>query len=113
MPNKKGSASPVRKAGAHTSTGRAVAASLKEAVAHVRGEISLPARIYAAPVDVKAIRKKTGLSQSQFAQRYGFSLRTLQDWERGRVVPPSAVRSYLIVIERSPDFVAETLRAAG
>src|ERR1035438_3633310 len=73
---------------------------LKEAAAHARGEISLRAYEYdvPGPVDVKAIRAKSGLSQFRFARRYGFSTRTLQDWELGRAQPPSAVRAYLTVI---------------
>src|SRR5674476_1222176 len=51
--------------------GRDVVHGLKEAAAHVRGEISLRAYEYdvPGPVDVKAIRAKSGLSQSQFAGR--------------------------------------------
>jgi len=46
---------------------RGVIAGLKQAVAHARGEIFLPARYYdvPGPVDVKAIRAKSGLSQSE------------------------------------------------
>ena len=39
------------------------------------------------PNDIKNIRKATGLSQSKFADRHGFNLRTLQDWEVGRRTP--------------------------
>jgi len=93
---------------------RGVIAGLKEAAAHVRGEISLPARYYdvPGPVDVKAIRAKSGLSQSEFARRYGFSVRTLQDWELGRTRPPSAVRAYLTVIHRFPETVERALKGA-
>jgi putative transcriptional regulator len=84
---------------------------LKEAAAHVRGEISLRAYEYhvPGPVDVKAIRAKSGLSQSQFARRFGFSIRTLQDWELSRSQPPSAVRAYLTVIRRFPETVEKAL----
>ena len=88
-------------------------AGLKEAIAHVRGEITLPVRRYPPRVDVKAIRLKSGLSQSVFAERYAFNLRTLQDWECGRVQPPSAVRAYLAVIERFPETVERALRGAA
>ena len=92
-----------------------VVEGLKEAAAHVRGEISLRAYEYdvPGPVDVKAIRAKSGLSQSQFARRYGFRTRTLQDWELGRTQPPSAVRAYLTVIERFPDTVERALLGAA
>jgi putative transcriptional regulator len=95
--------------------GKDVVRGLKEAAAHVRREISLHAYEYdvPGPVDVKAIRAKSGLSQSQFARRYGFSTRTLQDWELGRVQPPSAVRAYLTVIDRFPKTVEKALLGAA
>ena len=94
---------------------RGVVAGLKQAVAHARGEISLPVRHYdvPGPVDVKAIRAKSGFSQAEFAKRYGFSVRTLQDWEFGRTQPPSAVRAYLIVIDRFPDTVERAIKGAA
>lgn len=92
-----------------TSVGKGVVQGLKEAIAHARGEITLPTYRYPGRVDVKAIRAKSGLSQSEFAERYGFNLRTLQDWERGRVQPPSAVRAYLAVIGRFPETVEKAL----
>ena len=88
-------------------------AGLKEAIAHARGEIDLPAYRYPGHVDVKTIRAKSGLSQSEFAQRYGFNVRTLQDWERSRVQPPSAVRAYLAVIDRFPETVEKALSGAA
>ena len=95
--------------------GKDVVHGLKEAAAHVRGEISLRAYEYdvPGPVDVKAIRAKSGLSQSQFARRFGFSIRTLQDWELGRSQPPSAVRAYLTVIDRFPETVEKALLGAA
>jgi putative transcriptional regulator len=61
-------------------------------------------------VDVHAVREKSGLSQAQFADRYGFNPRTLQDWEQGRRKPDSAVRAYLTVIDRNPTAVQKALR---
>lgn len=89
--------------------GRKVVAGLQDAIAHVRGEITLPARVCPAPVDVKRVRRKRGLSQAQFAQRYGFSVRTLQEWEQGRAQPDSAVRAYLTVIARNAAAVEKAL----
>jgi putative transcriptional regulator len=92
--------------------GKDVVEGLKEAIAHARGEITLPTREYEVPgpVDVKAIRRRSGLSQNEFARRYGFSARTLQEWEAGGSKPPSAVRAYLTVIDRIPKAVADALR---
>jgi putative transcriptional regulator len=61
-------------------------------------------------IDVRAVREKSGLSQPQFAERYGFSLRTLQEWEQGRAHPDNAVRAYLTVIDRNPNAVEEALK---
>jgi len=40
---------------------------------------------------IKEFRKETGLSQTKFAEKYGFNLRTLQDWEQERCNPPEYV----------------------
>jgi DNA-binding transcriptional regulator YiaG len=60
-------------------------------------------------VDVVAIRARSGLSQRAFAHRFGLDLRALQDWEQGRRRPTRSVASYLRVIDRAPQTVAEAL----
>jgi putative transcriptional regulator len=61
------------------------------------------------PLDVKAIRKGLELTQQQFAQEFGLELRTVQDWEQGRVLPTGAARTLLRIIERDPDAVRRAL----
>jgi putative transcriptional regulator len=73
----------------------------------VRGKDFQP---FPAAVDVKAIRAKTGLSQAEFAKRYGFNV---QDWESSGTLPPSPVRAYLTVIDRFPEMVAKALKGAA
>ena len=41
--------------------------------------------------EISKIRESTGMSQSQFAEQFGISVRTLQDWEQGRREMPSYV----------------------
>jgi putative transcriptional regulator len=84
-----------------------IVAGFEQAIGHNRGEVKLRTRVIHVPddVDVHAIREKTGLSQFQFAERYGFNPRTLQEWEQGRTKPDSAVRAYLTVIDRNPEAV--------
>jgi putative transcriptional regulator len=59
--------------------------------------------------DVRAIRRKLRLSQAQFARRFGFSVRTIQEWEQGRALPDRPARILLRVIEKSPKTVARAV----
>jgi putative transcriptional regulator len=59
--------------------------------------------------DVRAIRRKLRLSQAQFAKRFGFSVRTIQEWEQGRALPDRPARILLRVIAKSPKTVARAV----
>lgn len=41
--------------------------------------------------EIKAIRKKTGLTQAEFAKRYNIPKRTVENWETEVTVPPRYV----------------------
>jgi putative transcriptional regulator len=60
-------------------------------------------------VDVKSIRRRTGLSQSKFAKLFRIPLRTLQDWEQKRYAPDQTAATYLHVIERDHEAVRKIL----
>jgi DNA-binding transcriptional regulator YiaG len=60
-------------------------------------------------INVKEIRKKMGFSQHRFSAVFGFSMRTLQEWEQGRREPHGAVKNFLKVIERNPKAVQHAL----
>jgi putative transcriptional regulator len=60
-------------------------------------------------VDIKAIRERTGLSQEEFALRYGLEVASLRNWEQGRTQPEAAVRVLFRVIERNPEAVEAAL----
>lgn len=60
-------------------------------------------------IDVARIRKKVRMSQSEFAKQYGFSFRTVQQWEQGRAIPSGTTRAYLLVIDREPEAVRRAL----
>lgn len=60
-------------------------------------------------VDVKTVRERFGLSQSEFAARYPFELDTIQNWEQGRNQPDSISRTLLKVIEENPAVVEKVL----
>jgi putative transcriptional regulator len=86
--------------------------AMREAAAIAKGEAA-PAAVHRFPlpleVDVRAVRKATGLSRSEFARRFALDPRALQDWEQGRRRPDRAARAYLIVIAKHPEAVVEAL----
>src|SRR5260370_40966098 len=97
------------------SVGREIITSLKQAIAWAGGE-DVPVRITTVHVpttDVRAVRRKLGLSQSEFAAKFGFQPATLKNWEQGRTRPDGPARVLLAVIARHPDAVEDALRKAG
>lgn len=52
-------------------------------------------------------RAASGLSQAQFAELMGVSVRTLQEWEQGRRKPSGAAQTLLTVAERHPEVLRE------
>lgn len=56
---------------------------------------------------VISARKKTGLSQAEFAKLLGVSVRTLQEWEQGRRQPSGAAKTLIAVAERHPNILKE------
>jgi putative transcriptional regulator len=94
-----------------TPLGKQIIQGLRLAVRQAKGEVELPTRFVEVPdfVNVKAIREKSGLTQTEFARRYGISPRSLQEWEQGRRQPEGAVRAYLMVIDRNPQAVEGAL----
>lgn len=88
-----------------------IASGLKEALAVARGEAK-PARLYVpAEIDVKGVRRKTGLSQEDFAYRFGFTLDQIRSWEQGRSRPLGGVRAYLMTIDLDHKAVMKILAA--
>lgn len=96
-----------------TKLGNELVKGLQEAAAHFRGELKLRSYEYRIPerVNVRAVRQKIGLSQSEFAARYALNPRTVQEWEQGRAQPDLATRAYLTVIDRNHEAVEEALAA--
>lgn len=86
-----------------------IAAGLEEAIAIARGEAE-PAQLHRAKdLDPRAIRAATGLSQLDFAKRFGFTAEQIRSWEQGRSRPLGGVRAYLTMIESDPEAVARLL----
>lgn len=82
---------------------------LTEAIAHAQGG-DVAAKVYQPqPMDIAALRARVGMTQEQFAARFGFSVATLRHWERGDRNPAGAARVLLNVIERDPQSVMRAL----
>lgn len=81
--------------------------SVRDMGRHMRGERVAGAIVREFPEpDVKAIRERTGLSQSEFAYLIGVKPKTLQNWEQKRVRPAGPARALLKIVETNPDALA-------
>lgn len=60
-------------------------------------------------VDVRAVRDRFGMSQSQFAAFLSISVRTLQKWEQGQRRPAGAAHALLRVMQKEPEAVLRAL----
>jgi putative transcriptional regulator len=98
-----------------STVGNRIVEGLEQAIAWTRGEnddvrVTL---VQVPEVDVRAVRKKMGLSQSQFATKFGFPPATLRNWEQGRSRPDAPTRVLLAVIAKHPEAVEDVLQKAS
>ena len=61
------------------------------------------------PIDVKNVRSKVGMSQSEFASAFGISVSTLRLWERGDRKPHGPALVLLNVVSKEPKAVLKAL----
>jgi len=86
-------------------------ASVEEMDQIAKGNKAPSRQFQFAEPEVKAIREKTGLSQSRFAMLIGVSKRTLENWEQGRRHPTGPAKVLLKILESDPESVVRTLHA--
>ena len=86
-----------------------IARGLNEAISHAKGEKVAVKIFKPEAVDVSALRQHMGMTQEQFAARFGFSVATLRHWERGDRTPQGAALVLLNVIKYAPDTVTAAL----
>ena len=84
---------------------------LFEAVEHAQGGAPETRVHRPRPVDVKALRASVGMTQEQFAARFGFSAATLRHWERGDRKPRGPALVLLNVIAHDAKAVMAALAA--
>jgi putative transcriptional regulator len=89
-----------------------IEAGLKDAIAFAEGDTSR-GRV-TTPLDVRAIRAMTKLTQEKFAETYRLPVATLRDWEQNRRQPDAPARVLLSMIEAEPEAVEKLIaRATG
>ena len=86
-------------------------ASIKQAGKIKQGKSKASRTFDFKPADIKRIRARLDVSQSEFALMIGVSVSTLQNWEQGRRQPDGPARALLKVAAENPEAVAEALSA--
>ena len=76
--------------------------SVKEAGQIHQGKLPPSRTFELAPIDVRNIREKVGLSQNDFALTIGVSPRTLQNWEQGHRSPQGPALALLTIFKNDP-----------
>lgn len=59
---------------------------------------------------VVAARNKSGLSQTQFAELLGISVRTLQKWKQGERKPSGAAKCLVRIAQRHPEVLVDAMK---
>src|SRR5262245_45806057 len=91
--------------------GESIIEGLEQAIEWTRGEndnvrVTL---VHVPDVDIRHVRHQMGLSQAQFATKFGFPPATLRNWEQGRSRPDAPTRVLLAVIAKHPEAVEDVL----
>jgi len=83
--------------------------SVKQGGEIIRGEKKASRTFDFKNPNVKSIRLKYGLSQNKFAQLLGISPATLRNWEQGRRKPEGPARILLLIAEKHPEAVLDSV----
>lgn len=83
--------------------------SVREGADILQGRIKPSRKISLNDLNVKKIRKRLKLSQSQFARLMGISVGTLKNWEQGRRKPDGPARVLLGVAASHPEVLPDVV----
>lgn len=61
--------------------------------------------------NVRALRRKLGMTQTEFALAYKIPVATIRSWEQEQREPDMATQAYLRVIAAHPQMVEKVLRS--
>jgi len=84
-------------------------ASVREGGAILRGQRKPSRSFVVAASGVRAIRERTRLSQSEFADLIGVSIKTLQNWEQDRRRPTGPAAALLQIIAHEPQLALKAI----
>ncbi len=88
-----------------------LASALKEVAQFERGELALKTtEVFPPMVDVKKLRSDIGVTQREFADRFGFSSAAIRNWEQGVREPEGPARVLLALIKRNPQLIESELK---
>jgi putative transcriptional regulator len=83
--------------------------SVREAGAILRGHKKPSRKTVIGSRAVRAIRERTSLSQSEFANLIGVSVKTLQNWEQDRRRPTGPAAALLSIIDHEPSLAVKAI----
>ena len=83
--------------------------SVREGGAVLRGRKKPSRRTVIPASGVRVIRERTSLSQSEFADLIGVSVKTLQNWEQDRRHPTGPAAALLSIIEYDPALAVKAI----
>jgi len=83
-------------------------AALEKKALGIDDEGLLARPVFKSP-DIRQLRERLGLSQTEFANRYALSHRTIQQWEQKRSQPDQPARLLLRAIEKEPYLMAHII----
>ena len=86
--------------------------SIREGGAILRGEKAPTRRFVVEAKSIRSIRERTSLSQPEFANLIGVSVKTLQNWEQDRRRPTGPAAALLQIIARAPKLAVKAIHSA-
>lgn len=88
---------------------KSIKQGLEEAVDYSNGKRAKTRVFKPVHVDVKDLRKRIGMSQSNFAASIGISVSTLRHWEQGDRYPQGPALVLLNLVAKEPEAIFEIM----
>ena len=86
---------------------------LEQAVEYSKGNTKGSVITHYTLVDIKKIRGKLNMSQTEFSASFGINVETLRNWEQGKRPLNEFTANFLKVIEEDPAMVLKVIRRAS